>query len=227
MSNIIPKPHIAPTGAAGYLLWLRRDLPPVYQRVVKQFPQVAQFESAIRSHGLGDDMLPEIDVTAPSGDPTPITVDFSSDLSTPLLVSSDMFVSAPALPAVDTSAAAAPAAAQAAAAVTPSALSAIGSFVQAVLPGAITAGAAVAGAVIKNKTAVIANQTAQLQYAAAVAGGSPYQTGIVTAPNGTQYLAPIQGGSILPGIVDASGNILGVPWWIWAAGAVGVMVVAS
>jgi hypothetical protein len=56
---IRPNPKINVPGVAGYLLWLRQDLPTVYARVVAAFPEVAKFDASLRqtlrSRGLGFD----------------------------------------------------------------------------------------------------------------------------------------------------------------------------
>src|SRR5271167_2639844 len=79
------------TGTYGYLLWLRRDLPPVYAAAVKQYPEVAAFEGALQrqAQGLGDDddysadefdlsdittSAPEIELTLPDIEPPTITI---------------------------------------------------------------------------------------------------------------------------------------------------------
>lgn len=59
MNTIKPNPKINVPGVAGYLLWLRQDLPPVYARAVAHFPQVAAFDKVLRrelaQRGLGFD----------------------------------------------------------------------------------------------------------------------------------------------------------------------------
>ena len=59
MNTIKPNPKINVPGVAGYLLWLRQDLPAVYARVVARFPQVAAFDATLRQElkqrGLGFD----------------------------------------------------------------------------------------------------------------------------------------------------------------------------
>ncbi len=55
--TIKPNPKIDVPGVAGYLIWLRQDLPAVYAHVVKAFPQVAAFDAALKTElaarGLG------------------------------------------------------------------------------------------------------------------------------------------------------------------------------
>ena len=59
MNTIKPNPKINVPGIAGYLLWLRQDLPPVYAGLVAKFPQVAAFDATLKSElaqrGLGFD----------------------------------------------------------------------------------------------------------------------------------------------------------------------------
>ncbi len=59
MNTIKPNPKVNVPGVAGYLLWLRQDLPPVYARLVQKFPEVAAFDSQLRAilkaNGLGFD----------------------------------------------------------------------------------------------------------------------------------------------------------------------------
>lgn len=59
MNTIKPSAKVNVPGIAGYLLWLRQDLPPVYASLIRQFPQVAAFDSTLRkamaSKGLGFD----------------------------------------------------------------------------------------------------------------------------------------------------------------------------
>ncbi|MHB8414596.1 MAG: hypothetical protein ACYDDA_03825 [Acidiferrobacteraceae bacterium] len=59
MNTIKPNPKVNVPGVAGYLLWLRQDLPPVYAKLVQKFPQVAAFDAQLRTllkvSGLGFD----------------------------------------------------------------------------------------------------------------------------------------------------------------------------
>ena len=214
---------ITQTGAAGYLLWLRRDLPPVYSAAVQAFPDVAAFEAALvrQSQGLGQDddtdtidlsdvtdlstmvSPPEIELTIPDIEPEPITVP------------------APELPTVAIPTDSSGAISQAAANVGPSTLASIATAAAAIVPAALK----VTSAVINNQTASKTLATAQLQYAAATAGQAPYQTGIVTTANGTQYLAPLSavsgGGSQIASIFET--NLMGLPLWGWALGALALL----
>src|SRR5271168_1082819 len=204
---------ITQTGAAGYLLWLRRDLPPVYSAAVQAFPDVAAFEATLvrQSQGLGQDddtdtidlsdvtdlstmvSPPEIELTIPNIEPEPITVP------------------APELPTVAIPTDSSGAISQAAANVGPSTLASIATAAAAIVPAALK----VTSAVINNQTASKTLATAQLQYAAAVAGRAPLQTGIVTTANGTQYLAPITSSGAAPTVLTnaLSTNLAGVPLW--------------
>jgi hypothetical protein len=209
------------TGAYGYLLWLRRDLPPVYSAAVQSFPDVANFEAALvrNARGLGQDegeidlsdvtdlstmvSPPEIELTLPDIEPEPITVP------------------APELPSVAVPTDSSGAISQAAANVGPSTLASIATAVAAIVPAALK----VTSAVINNQTASKTLATAQLQYAAATAGRAPYQTGIVTTPSGVQYLAPIAavagGGSAIAQSLET--NLMGLPLWAWGLGALALL----
>lgn len=59
MNTVKPNPRIMVKGPAGYLLWLRQDLPAVYAATVAHFPAVAKFDQELRSilrqRGLGFD----------------------------------------------------------------------------------------------------------------------------------------------------------------------------
>jgi hypothetical protein len=212
---------ITQTGTMGYLLWLRRDLPPVYSAAVSAYPEVANFEAALQrqSTGLGQDDTeidlsdvtdlstmvtpPEIELTLPSIEPEPITV------------------SAPELPAVAIPTDAGGQAGQAAASVGPSTVAAIATAVAAIVPPALKLATAVTASQTASKTLA----TAQLQYAAASAGRSPYQTGIVTTPNGTQYLAALSSGGVPVSSIGAalSTNYAGLPIWAYLLGALGLL----
>ena len=229
-NKVSPKTPITQTGALGYLLWLRRDLPPVYSAVKAQFPAVANFETALlrQNAGLGQDdltdsfsdTLPEIDLSATMD--TPITSDFAPTFDTPTFTASNMSLPAPDLPPVASSIDAGGAAGAAASNVSTSTLSSIGSAVAAILPVAIKAASAVGVAVINSQTASKAQQTAQLQLAAAMAGKSPYQTGIITTGTGSQYLAPIIGANAAAALTS---SVIGLPLWVWLAGGAGLFAI--
>jgi hypothetical protein len=51
MNTIKPLPPIKETGTLGYLLWLRRDIPEVYKKIVSAFPEVANFERVYQRAG--------------------------------------------------------------------------------------------------------------------------------------------------------------------------------
>lgn len=59
MKTIKVSTKINVPGPAGYLLWLRQDLPPVYAALVAKFPAVAHFDGVLRNElavrGLGFD----------------------------------------------------------------------------------------------------------------------------------------------------------------------------
>ncbi len=59
MTTIKPNAKINVPGTAGYLLWLRQDLPPVYAALIQKFPEVAAFDVTLRrtlaTNGLGFD----------------------------------------------------------------------------------------------------------------------------------------------------------------------------
>jgi hypothetical protein len=219
-NHITPKKPIGQAGKYGYLLWVRRDLAPVYSALIRQFPDVATFEAALRrqAQGLGDDfVIPDITVSAPAYD-VPI-VDFSADLSIPTFTASDSVLPSFDLPTVAIPPDVSGAAGQVASNISPSTFSDIGRAVTAILPTAIKAAGTVGAAVINAQTASKAQQTAQIQYAAAAAGRSPYQTGVIRTGSGSLYLAPIGPYS------GASGMIAGVPLYWWLIGGVGVLAV--
>jgi hypothetical protein len=53
-------PAIKATGVPGFLLWARRDNPPLYRALLAQFPEVAEFELAAREGGLSGFSLSSI-----------------------------------------------------------------------------------------------------------------------------------------------------------------------
>jgi hypothetical protein len=59
MNTIKPNPRVTVPGIAGYLLWLKQDLPAVYANVMQKFPEVAAFDARLKSvlaaKGLGFD----------------------------------------------------------------------------------------------------------------------------------------------------------------------------
>jgi len=246
-NKVTANPVIGHAGALGYLLWLRRDLPAAYVAAARAFPQVAAFEAAISrsAAGLGDDGDISIDVSSAISSPidagsafdssaslSPVSVDYSSQLAQSTVAPS---VSLPPIAVTpDANSTAADIASS-----TSSSLASIGSFVAKVLPTVITAGAAVATAVIKNQTASKAQATAALQLKAAQAGLSPYQTGYVATANGGAYLAPIQSvGAQSPyaatsqPVAYSSGSglsapLMGIPLYIWLAGGLGLVALLA
>src|SRR5271168_628364 len=201
---------ITQTGAMGYLLFLRRDLPPVYSAAVKAYPEVAAFEGALQrqSRGLGDD---DTDYSADVFDLSTITDPPEIELTLPDIEPPAITIPAPELPPISIPTDASGQPGQAAANVGPSTLAAIATAAAAIVPAALK----VTSAVINNQTATKTLQTAQVQYAAAVAGRAPLQTGIVTTANGTQYLAPITSSGAAPTVLTnaLSTNLAGVPLW--------------
>lgn len=90
MAAIKVNAPITENGAAGYLLWLRRDMPRVYVQAVKQIPAVANFERFMRAAstpknlgccGLGDDVTGGINFSDMSFDPVAASANFSSAAS--------------------------------------------------------------------------------------------------------------------------------------------------
>jgi hypothetical protein len=47
------QPRLSVPGIPGFLLWARRDNPALYAALVSQFPEVAEFDSALKVEGLG------------------------------------------------------------------------------------------------------------------------------------------------------------------------------
>jgi hypothetical protein len=220
------KPAIQQSGAYGYLLWVRRDLPPVYSTLLKTYPQVANFESALKrqASGLGQDLLDTddtdesgivpIDFGTPSIDePVVITTAFSDPVIT---------VDAPEISPVAVSSDASGAAGAAASGISSSTLTSIASTVAAVLPAALKT-AAVVSAGSASKTL----STAQLQAAAALAGSAPLTTGIVTTASGAQYLSALSSaaeGSDIADVLDFS--LGGLPLWAWGLIGLGALAYA-
>lgn len=90
MAAIKVNAPIGEKGAAGYLLWLRRDMPRAYVQAVKTIPAVAQFEHFMRAAstpknlgccGMGDDVTGGISFTDMSFDPAAASANFSSAAS--------------------------------------------------------------------------------------------------------------------------------------------------
>jgi hypothetical protein len=208
---------IAQTGALGYLLWLRHDLPAVYSSVAKKFPDVANFESALtrQAAGLGDDTdLSTIDTSSfdfgAAVDTTPVTFDFSFE---PPVIT----LTPPDLPPVSIAPVDSSGAAGAAAASIPSqTLANIAVAVASTVPGLINVGSAVVNSQAVNK--VIATSNAQV--AAALAGKAPLQTGYVSSPSGA-YLAPI---ASLTGSLTSSA-LFDLPLWVYLVAGVGLVAV--
>lgn len=237
--KVVAHPKITQSGTGGYLLWLRSALPVAYAAAVKAVPQVAQFELALpkAKAGLGDDFdfdfSADLDapVTASSFDVGDVASDAGDvDMSslTSGIDSMDVGPLATSLfpPTANIPAATLPAAAASAASAASSVLPTIGAVVLASLP--------VAAAVLNRSTAQTtaqtvaqANQTAQLQYAAAVRGATPYQTGTVTNPlTGQTYIAPLNslGGSLSAGLTQ---SVAGIPVWILALGGLGLVALVA
>lgn len=225
-NKVAAKPAIQQSGAHGYLLWVRRDLPPVYSALVKTYPEVANFESALQrqSSGLGQDEL-DADDTDESGifsiDPgsidEPVIILPDASFTDPVIT-----VDAPDVPPVTVSSDSSGAAGAAASGISSSTLSSIAGTVAAVIPAALKT----ATAVVNSQTASKTLATAQLQYAAALAGRSPLQTGIVTTANGTQYLSALGSGSDLSNVGDIfSTTVAGLPLWAWFAFGLTALVV--
>jgi hypothetical protein len=235
-NKVIANAAIPQRGTYGYLLWLRRDMPNAYAAAARAIPALAQFEASLpKSRGLGDDFsfdVPDVsfDVT-PSLPPAdsftldPSTVDLVN-VGAPDFISSSLIpVDVPAMPAIDAPSDVAPSVASSAASAVTSALPAIAKIVVAALP--VAAAVINRGTSTQNaQTIAKANQTAQLQYAAAIAGGAPLQTGLVSTPTGLQYLAPIAplGGSLSSAL---SASVMGIPIWIVGLGVVGIVALAS
>jgi hypothetical protein len=214
LNKVAAKPAIVQPGALGYLLWVRRDLPPVYSHLAKVFPEVANFESTLKRQaaGLGDDTVDFTDTS------------FTPDTSTFDLAPAPIFIDAPEIPAISVPIDSSGSAAEAANSISGSTLSNIANTISAVLPSALKA----ATAVVNSQTASKTLATAQLQYSAAIAGKSPLLTGIVTTPNGTQYLSAL---NPLGNASDVlSTNVSGLPLWAWGLigiGALGLIVATS
>jgi hypothetical protein len=200
------KPAIQQSGAYGYLLWVRRDLPPVYSTLLKTYPQVANFESALKrqASGLGQDLL-DTDDTDESGI---VPIDFGTpSIDEPVVITTAF--SDPVI-TVD------------APEISPSTLTSIASTVAAVLPAALKT-AAVVSAGSASKTL----STAQLQAAAALAGSAPLTTGIVTTASGAQYLSALSSaaeGSDIADVLDFS--LGGLPLWAWGLIGLGALAYA-
>jgi|SRR5271165_717324 len=247
VNKVTANPVITHTGALGYLLWLRRDLPAAYVATLRAFPQVAAFESALQRQagGLGqDDGSLSIDVSSAISAPvdtsafdsgvavTPVSVDYSSQLAQSTVAPAASLPPLTSIPDANSTAADA-------ASSIGSNLAAIGSYVAKILPTVITAGAAVATAVIKNQTATKAQATAALQVKAARAGLAPYQTGYIATSAGGAYLAPIQQAGVpvsysataQPYAYSSAGGlsapVMGVPLYIWLAGGLGLLALLA
>ena len=227
-NKVAAKPAIQQSGTHGYLLWLRRDLPPVYSVVAQTYPQVAAFEGALQRQatGLGQDLLDTDDT-----DESDIYSIDPSSIDEPVIVLPDVSITdpvitvdapdVPALPPISSDSSGA--AGAAASAVSGSTLASIASTVAAVLPAALKT----ATAIVNSQTASKTLATAQLQYAAATAGKSPLQTGIVTTANGTQYLSALTSAGELSDIGDTlSFSLGGLPLWAWGLIGLGALAFA-
>jgi hypothetical protein len=212
---------ITQTGTLGYLLWLRRDLPAAYSVVAKQFPEVANFESALQrqSSGLGDNGDDSIDVSAidTSGFDVSSPLDFSA--ASPIVFTmpaiAPLTVTPPDVPSVNIPTDTGGAASNAASLVSSSTLAQIGQAVIAVTPGLVN----VATAVINSNNVQKVLATSAAQVAAAQAGKAPLLTGVVSGPNGT-YLTALNS---LTG--DLSADFLDLPLWVYLVAAVGLVAV--
>jgi len=213
-------------GSYGYLLWVRRDLPPVYSQLVKTYPQVANFESALQrqASGLGQDLLDTDDIDESgifdssiiSPIDEPVTIIPPAELTTITVPAPDV---TPVPVPVDTSGAAGEAASN----ISGSTLSSIANTVATLLPAALKT----ATAVVNSQTASKTLATAQLQAAAALAGKSPLQTGIVTTANGTQYLSALNSAGGLSDLSDTlSFSLGGLPLWAWGLIGLGALAYA-
>jgi hypothetical protein len=212
LNKVAAKPAIVQPGALGYLLWVRRDLPPVYSHLATVFPEVANFEGALKRQaaGLGDDTVDFTDTS------------FTPDVSIPEVA--PIFIDAPEIPQVSMPVDSSGSAAEAANGISSSTLSNIAATVAAVLPSALKT----ATAIVNSQTASKTLATAQLQYSAAVAGKSPLITGIVTTPAGTQYLSALNPLGVPSDILST--NLIGLPLWAWGllgVGALALIVGAS
>lgn len=180
------------------------------------------------------DTLPEIDVTATAesggaidvsdltsgaADISVLNPDFMS--ASPPIDSSVVDPPAPTLPPIAAPAATSTAGTIASSSSMASALPAIAAIVSAVAPVAVAA--------INNNTAQVNASTvaktqaaAQLQLQQALAGSSPYASGIVQGTNGAYVAAvsPLSQNSIL------SSTLGGIPIWILALGGVGAALLA-
>ena len=218
-SKVQANKPITQTGALGYLLWLRRDLPAVYKQVAVQFPQVAQFEGALlrQSAGLGDD-APDLtaldtssfDFGSPSDFAAVSLPQFNLTEITPPVVTVPTDLPTANFPPDMTGAASG-----AASMISASTLADIGKAVVAVTPGLVN----VTSAILSSNATQKAIATSNAQLAAARAGRPPLQTGFVSSANGS-YLAPI---SSLGG--ELSMNLLGLPLWVYLVGAVGLVAI--
>jgi hypothetical protein len=199
----------------------------VYSALVKKYPGVANFESALQrqAQGLGDDSDPA-DIDTSSFDFSFDTPDVSvpvtlTDFSVPDIA--PITIAAPDVPNINIPPDTSGAAGAAASSISGSTLASIAQTVQAVLPAALNAGAAV----LNQQTAQKTLQTAQLQYSAAVANRSPLLTGVVTTANGSQYLAALDPTGELSDIADTlTTNILGMPLWAWGLVGLGAVMLA-
>jgi hypothetical protein len=214
---------ITQTGALGYLLWLRRDVPAAYSAVAKQFPEVANFESALQrqSAGLGDDGDTDLsidtssfDFSSPS-DFSAVSIPVIPDVSIPDITPPAITVTPPDVPTVNMPTDTGGAASNAASLISAGTLANIGQAVVSVTPGLVN----VANAVMASNATQKVIATSNAQVAAALAGKSPLQTGIISGPLGT-YLAPI---SSLTG--DLSQDFLDLPLWVYLVAAVGLVAV--
>jgi len=236
-AKVVASPKISQKGTYGYLLWLRSSMPHAYVKAVQSIPQVAAFEASLpraQSPGLGDDFDVDTSAFDMSVPDVSVATDVSSDFS--LSASSVDLVNDPV--SFDSSSFAAPSLPEVAPPpdIIPSASSTAASIASSVLPAIakiVTAAAPVAVAAINNSTAKVnqvtaakVNQTAAIQYAAAVQGLAPLQTGVITPAAGSAYIAPL---AALPGSLSAglSSTVAGIPVWILALGGLGLLALVA
>lgn len=234
MSAVKVNAPIEHPGPVGYLLWLRRDLPRTYLKVMKSVPAVAAFETGLRKAqalgccGLGDD-VPLMDM---SFDASAASANFSSAASAfdtsaftsgsmldPITVSgtyvdnsgSSSGIMNSAIPDASIMNPSVPQlpAIQTSAPATQSWLSSIGSVASSIGNGLLQSLPAVAGIVRAAAPVAIA----AIQTNAALKGAYPYNTGYFTNPaTGQRYLSAVS----TPYGTSFSGN---VSTWMIAGGA--------
>lgn len=50
--QMLAAPRIAQKGVPGFLLWTRRDSPALYASLLREFPEVQEFDSALNAQGV-------------------------------------------------------------------------------------------------------------------------------------------------------------------------------